>query len=361
HEAGRVGSSPVPIGETRPHLPPARDPSTGSARGEATAHHEAGNALLLVVHAERVVGPAVHGGVAEVGFPGRLAVLPAPGEPVASVGDALLQHERAVLRLEGDAAAVDRRGRAAERPWHAETRLAVIEDGARGAVVARPRVRHVGAGGDRVAEVVGAAVPVVAVERGAALAGARRAPVSGRTGVAVVAKARVRGVNAAEHRVAGVFGAGIAVITADRGADAHAGAASIAGRARVAVATGARIRVVGAAAHWVAGVVGARIAVIAGERVRDVHAADARLARVGGAGVVVVAAARLAVDADAPPGGVHGSDLHKRVRRRTRAGVGHTALIAGVPVRHEELGVIEGRLLEAHPVVGQRVEEGDDG
>src|SRR5205823_337536 len=127
------------------------------------------------------------------------------------------------------------------------------------------RDRHVRAPHHGVAGVGGAGVAVVAARRRAGDAGARAAGLEPVAGVPVGAGGPVRDrrVGASGHRVAGVGGAGVAVVAARRRAgDAAArlpGALPIAG---VPVGAGGPVRErrVGAAGHRVAGVGGAGVA-----------------------------------------------------------------------------------------------------
>src|SRR5205823_1604723 len=81
-------------------------------------------------------------------------------------------------------------------------------------------------------------------------------------------------------------------------------------------------------------------------------------AAVGAAAVGAAAVGAAAVGAAA--GGARCGDLHEGVGGRSRAVVGDVCGVTGVAVRDEELRVVKGRALEAHPVVGQRLQEGDD-
>src|SRR5207249_2439347 len=116
----------------------------------------------------------------------------------------------------------------------------------------------------RVAGVVRADVPVVAVECGAADAHPAAAPIVRRAGVAVVAGRRVVGVHAARGRIAGVVGADVAVVAVGReAADADSAAAPIIEGAGVPVAARGRVVGVDAPRGGVAAVVGAGVAVAA--------------------------------------------------------------------------------------------------
>ncbi|TMA38419.1 MAG: hypothetical protein E6J79_06845, partial [Deltaproteobacteria bacterium] len=69
---------------------------------------------------------------------------------------------------------------------------------------------------------------------------------------------------------------------------------------------------------------------------------------------------RRPVDADAGAGGARRGDFHQGVGGLARPVVGDGRSVAGVAVRDEELRVIEGRALEAHPVVGEGLQEGNE-
>src|SRR5439155_1471971 len=69
---------------------------------------------------------------------------------------------------------------------------------------------------------------------------------------------------------------------------------------------------------------------------------------------------RRPVDADTGAGGARRGHFHQRVGGLARPVVDDGRGVAGVAVRDEELRVVEGRALEAYPVVGQRLQEGDD-
>src|SRR6185503_12915851 len=150
-------------------------------------------------------------------------------------------------------------------------------------------VRIVHASRRRVAGIGRAAVPVVAAERRPAGALALPARVVRRAGVAIVARRRIGFEDAPLGRIAGVVGAGVLIVAADRRADAPAvGVAGVPIRAGVAVVAGdVRGRRVDALAAD-AGVPGAGVLVVAGDRGPDAPAVAVALV-VGGAGVAVVA------------------------------------------------------------------------
>src|SRR5438093_12819406 len=97
---------------------------------------------------------------------------------------------------------------------------------------------------------------------------------------------------AARARVARVVGAWIAVIAAQQGAGARAGRAGVAGGTRIAVVAGGGVGSVHAPRLGPAGVVGAEVAVVAAER-RTAHPRTAGGGVVRGAGVGVVAGGRV--------------------------------------------------------------------
>src|SRR5438067_1083531 len=69
---------------------------------------------------------------------------------------------------------------------------------------------------------------------------------------------------------------------------------------------------------------------------------------------------RRPVDADTGAGGARRGHFHQRVGGLARPVVDDGRGVAGVAVRDEELREVEGRALEAYPVGGQRLQEGDD-
>ncbi len=89
-----------------------------------------------------------------------------------------------------------------------------------------------------IAGIVRADVAVVAVPRAAGLALSLRAHIPHRAGVAVVARKRVVGVDAADRRIAGVVRADVAVVADHRLAQAGAVRAKVPGRAEIAVVAG---------------------------------------------------------------------------------------------------------------------------
>src|SRR6185503_18902654 len=153
-------------------------------------------------------------------------------------------------------------------------------------------VRIVHASRRRVAGIGRAAVPVVAAERRPAGALALPARVVRRAGVAIVARRRIGFEDAPLGRIAGVVGAGVLIVAADRRADAPAvGVAGVPIRAGVLVVAGDRGP--DAPAVAVALVVGgAGIAVVAGGARRRRGDALAIHAGIPGAGVLVVAVHR---------------------------------------------------------------------
>src|SRR5207302_10419965 len=99
----------------------------------------------------------------------------------------------------------------------------------------------------------------------------------------------------------GVVGADVAVVAVSRLAHAPAAAADVPRRAGIAVVARGRIRCVDAAAGRVAGVVGAGVAVVAvGQRAARTRAGRAGVG--GGAGVAVLARGRIEADDLARPG-----------------------------------------------------------
>src|SRR5262249_4146689 len=141
--------------------------------------------------------------------------------------------------------------------------------GAGVAVVARERVVRVRAAARGITAVRRADVAVVAVRGRPGLAGAARARVAGRTGVAVVARRIVIDVDAAVRGVAAVVGAGIAVVAVDRIAHADVGHAPLVRGAMVGIgAVGVRVaaagdRVVDASGRGIAAVGRTRVAIVA--------------------------------------------------------------------------------------------------
>jgi len=113
--------------------------------------------------------------------------------------------------LTGDAG----EGREERQDTDAAAARAGVEQRERIAVVAGCRVRRVQAAGARAARVVGVDVPVVAVERRPRHTRPEGAGVPGGAGVAVGAGAGVVRVYAAEHGVAAVGGADVAVVAVD--------------------------------------------------------------------------------------------------------------------------------------------------
>src|SRR5206468_11345328 len=155
--------------------------------------------------------------------------------------------------------------------------------------------------------------------------------------IAVVARRAVGCVHAADRRVAGLGRAPVAVIAVGRRA-AHAGAARAPIRRRAGIAVVAPLSVRGADARpgraGVAG--GAGIEIVARQGVWRVHAAGHRVARVGRAHVAVDAVGRRAADADAARTGV-------------RRGAG-AAVVAGERVRgapHARGGAVAGAATDA--------------
>src|SRR5215468_5003306 len=151
-------------------------------------------------------------------------------------------------------------------------------------------VVHVQAAQLRVAEVVGARVPVVAADERAADALPVQAEAGARARVVVVAGERVVvGVHAAGGGITAVGRARVAVVAVDgRAGLARAAAAGVRGGASVAVVTGSGVGGVDAARGGTAGVGGADVPVIAvGRRTAHARAVRARVGR--GAGVAVVA------------------------------------------------------------------------
>src|SRR5262249_14187050 len=139
--------------------------------------------------------------------------------------------------------------------------VAVIAGGAVGLLGIRADAGRGVAGAGRVALVGGGADHRIAADAGAGLTG-----VLLRTRIAVVARGGVVGVHAAGGRVAGVVGAGVAVVAIRRrAAHAYAAAAGVVGRARVAVVAVAGVVRVLAAGGGVAGVGRAGVVVVAVE------------------------------------------------------------------------------------------------
>lgn len=150
----------------------------------------------------------------------------------------------------------------------AEAGAADVVHGAGVPIIAGVGVREVQAPSRRIAGVVSAGVPVVAIRLDTTDADTTATLVPHRAVVTVRAGRRVGQVQAAPRWGTRVIGADI-VVMAIHGAPrlAEASAADIARRARIEVVTGRIVGCVGAPAIWVTGVVGADVSIVAIQRV----------------------------------------------------------------------------------------------
>jgi hypothetical protein len=184
-------------------------------------------------------------------------------------------------------------------------RSLVTRRGARAGVlvITRSLVERVGAAVQSVAEIVGAQVLVITgdIERSHARSLVTRR--GGRAGVLVITRSLVERVETAIQSVAEIVGAEVPVITLERPtADARARRAGVGGGAQVPVVARRRVVVVHTAQAGVTAVVGAQVAVITLERLRS-HALALYAGR-GGRAQVAVITGLLVVLEDAPLAGV---------------------------------------------------------
>ena len=141
-------------------------------------------------------------------------------------------------------------------------------------VVAGRGVVRAHAPGDRIAGVIGAGIVVVAVGRRAARAAPVRAGVAGRARATVVAGRGVVRAHAPGDRIADVIGAGVAVVAVRRRAARAAPVrAGVVGRARVPVVAGRGVVRAHAPGDRIAGVIGAGVLIVTSCVVRQERAA----------------------------------------------------------------------------------------
>jgi hypothetical protein len=153
---------------------------------------------------------------------------------------------------------------AGRRTAHADTAAAGVARGTGITIVAGCGVVRILAAQHRITEVCGTDICIITARRCTAYAGAAAAGVRRGAGIAVIAGSRIVRVLAAQHRIAGIIGTGVSIVTVRR-RTAHTGT----GRAGVGRSTGitvvARSRVVRvlAAKDWIAGIIGTGVTVIA--------------------------------------------------------------------------------------------------
>src|SRR5262249_7305340 len=234
--------------------------------GGADARVVAGRGVVGVRAAARRIARVVGAGVGVVAVGRRPAHAGAVLADVAGGARVAVLAGRGVVGVEAAAGPITgvvgaRIAVVAEELADAGPTLAGVVHRAGVAVVAGHSGVRVFAAGGGVAGVVGAEVAVVAIGCRAADARAGHAGVPRGAGVAIVAGRGVGDVQA-DARGAAVVGAGVTVVAERMG---HAGArlTGVAGRAGVTVVAGGGVVHVQAAEHRVAAVVGARIAVVA--------------------------------------------------------------------------------------------------
>lgn len=258
----------------------------------------------------------------------------------------------AVVRRADVAIVARRRGRAfhaaGDRRALAGSVDAHVIAGARMPVTAGVRIVGVGAAGRRIARIVRAHIPIVAIRRRTRNAGAAVARISCRAGTSVAARQRVVGVAASNCRIAEIIRAHIVVIAIGRrSGDAAPARAGVIRRAGVAIAARTRVIGVHAAASRITRIVRADISIVAIQR-RARNATSAGAGVIGRAGVTVTARTRI-VDMHATAGRVarivrtsvsvitiwrrSGNAASTRTRVIRRACVSITARIGVVDVR----------------------------
>jgi len=119
----------------------------------------------------------------------------------------------------------------------AEAGIALVTDRTEVAVIAGSSIGEVGAASHGRTEIVGARIVITAIYQTRAHARAARADVGRGTGVKVVARCRVVGVDAAHQGIAEVIGAGVAVVTIE-------GTAGLAASSAALIAESAEVTVV---------------------------------------------------------------------------------------------------------------------